>query len=263
MKLRTLAMEHMRWPEIREALDNGYDTAIVFAASIEQHGPHLPIDTDEVLGYAGALDLAERLGNALVAPIIRPGLSKHHMPLPGSLTLRPEIFEGIVEDYVAAYVHHGFKKIVLTSSHGGNFATMEKVAAKTNALYKDKGVAVVSGMTLATMLDVLAEQESVLGVEPGTFGGHADAWEASEMLMLGCEDVDLSAAQQGYMGGLLGEKVNKVLSEDGGFVKLSPCGIIGDPTVSTVEIGEHLFKLLQDEQEKAIRANFAKEGAAL
>lgn len=90
----TLLLENMTWKEIDVAKKNGFDSVIIFAASVEQHGPALPEITDTVLGYAEAVDLAKRLGNTLVAPVIRPGLSKHHLGFPGSLTLRPEVFKG-------------------------------------------------------------------------------------------------------------------------------------------------------------------------
>jgi len=121
----TLLLEEMTWPEIRTALQNGMRTVVVCAASIEQHGPHLAERTDTTLGYAEAEALARRLGNALVAPVIRPGLSAHHMVLPGTVTLRPEVFRGVVEDYISSYVRHGFTTIVLISSHGGNFDAVE------------------------------------------------------------------------------------------------------------------------------------------
>lgn len=259
--MKNLLLEHMRWPEIREAIDNGMDTVILYAASIEQHGPHLPENTDVVLGYAGAEDLARRLGNALVAPVIRPGLSLHHMALPGTVTLRPEVFEGLVKDHVAAYVQHGFKRIVLSSSHGGNFETMSRLAASEGAHYRDQGITIVSGISLNDMLELLAELEVREGLAPGTLGGHSDAWETSEMLMLGNENVRQDLAEQGYMGGLLGGDADRMFH--GGVVALSPNGIVGDARPSDPQRGARIFQAMQDAQEKAVRENFARAGASL
>lgn len=91
-------------------------------ASNEQHGPHLAENTDYIFGLEMCRAVAEKMGDALVAPVIRPGLSQHHMRHPGSLTLRPETFRMLVEDYVDCYVRHGFERIVLLASHGTNFA---------------------------------------------------------------------------------------------------------------------------------------------
>ena len=85
-------MEEMTWREIQQALRDGTDTVILVAASVEQHGPHLPTGTDTMIGYALAAAVAAKMGNALVAPVIRPALSGHHMDFPGTITLRMDTF---------------------------------------------------------------------------------------------------------------------------------------------------------------------------
>ena len=90
------------------------------AASIEQHGPHLPTATDTIIGYALAEAVAAKLGNALVAPVIRPALSFHHIDFPGTITLRMPTFVKVLEEYCESLKVHGFKNIVLFVSHGGN-----------------------------------------------------------------------------------------------------------------------------------------------
>lgn len=163
--MKSLLLEELTWPEIQSAMDAGMKTVIIFAASIEQHGPHLAENTDTVLGYTNAVDLARRLGNALVAPVIRPGLSKHHLTMPGSITLRPEVFAGIVEDYVAAYVHHGFDTIILSSSHGGNFGAMNQIARAQAEKYPH--VRIVSGWSLDEMTAKLDQLEQGEGWKRG------------------------------------------------------------------------------------------------
>lgn len=194
--MKTCLLEEMTWPEIREAMDQGFDTVIIYAASIEQHGPALPESTDLCLGYAEAADLAVRLGHALVAPVIRPGLSKHHMGFPGSVTLRPEVFRGVVEDYVAAYVHHGFRRIILGASHGGNFSAMDEIAAGLARRYPD--VCIVTGCCLDELDASLIELEKMEGLPHGTCGGHACDWETSIMMML---DADRAAGGPGDAAG--------------------------------------------------------------
>src|SRR5918912_314656 len=93
-------IEHMTWPEIEDAIKRGKRTAIVVAASSEQHGPHLPEATDALLGEELGARLAHRLGDALVAPVIRPGCSEHHMAFAGSLTISAELLAAILDAYV-------------------------------------------------------------------------------------------------------------------------------------------------------------------
>lgn len=245
----TLLLEKMTWPEIKEALDNGYDTVIIFAASVEQHGPALPEITDTALGYLEAEDLARRLGNALAAPVIRPGLSAHHMGFPGSITLRPEVFRGIVEDYIAAYVHHGFRNIVLCSSHGGNFKALENIAAEQARRYP--GVKIVTGMSLDDLDENLAEMDRVEGLPVGTCGGHACDWETSVMMMIDEGYVRKDKLQRGYVGPLTGELLDRFFNQGVGSV--SPIGVMGDPTGANAERGRRYFEYQQELQVRCIR----------
>ena len=123
MEHMSILLKYMTWPEIQQKLNDGFDTIIINVASVEQHGYHLPECTDEIIGVGLSCGLAEKLGNTLVAPSVIPGLSDYHLPLPGSLSLRPEIFRGILEDYISCYQNHGFERFILLSSHGGNMDT--------------------------------------------------------------------------------------------------------------------------------------------
>ena len=247
--MKTYLLEEMTWPEIKAALEQGIDTVVIYAASIEQHGPALPEMTDTVLGYAGAVDLAKRLGNALAAPVIRPGLSKHHMSFPGSVTLRPEVFKGVVEDYVAAYVHHGFRTVVLASSHGGNFRMMDELAAELAEKYPD--VCIVSACSLDELDETLAQMEIEEGLPAGTCGGHACDWETSVMMSLDERYVRKDKLQAGYIGALTGELLERFFEQ--GVHSVSPIGVMGDPTKADAERGRRYFNRLQDVQEAAVR----------
>ena len=94
-----ILMEEMSWVEIEAAIENGKTTVIVVSGSIEQHGPHMPTGTDTFLGYEVAQRAARQFGKALVAAVIRPCLSEHHMGFPGSLTLSWETYNDVLYDY--------------------------------------------------------------------------------------------------------------------------------------------------------------------
>ena len=247
--MKTYLLEEMTWTEIREAVEQGADTVIICAASVEQHGPALPENTDTILGYAEASDLAKRLGNALAAPVIRPGLSAHHMCFPGSVTLRPEVFEMVVEDYVQSYVQHGFRRIVLISSHGGNFRALEESAGRLCEKYPE--ACIVTGCSLDELDASLAEMEQAEGLREGTCGGHACDWETSVMMYLDETFVRKDRLQTGYVGPLTGELLARFFKE--GVESVSPIGVMGDPVNEDRERGKRYFYHLQDMQEKAVR----------
>src|SRR5688500_6258442 len=90
---KEVRLERMTWPEIGDAIAGGMRTVIIPSGAVEQHGPHLPLMTDSASASAVGLNLARRLGDALVAPTIWMGCSDHHMGFPGTITLRRETFE--------------------------------------------------------------------------------------------------------------------------------------------------------------------------
>ena len=116
----TVLLEELSWPEVEDALNRGVRTVVIVAASIEQHGPHLPTITDTAIGHAVGERLARKLGNALLAPVIRPACSDHHLAFPGSLSIPEEVFVETVIAYVRSLAPHGFDTFVLFSSHGGD-----------------------------------------------------------------------------------------------------------------------------------------------
>jgi creatinine amidohydrolase len=139
----TLFIEEMTWMEVRDALKAGKDTAIVATGGVEQNGPYLSTGKHNVVLRATTQAIAERLGNALIAPIvpfvpegdIDPPTS--HMKYPGTISLSEETFRSLLTDICASLRAHGFKNLILIGDSGGNQAGMKKVAADLNAKWGD------------------------------------------------------------------------------------------------------------------------------
>lgn len=250
--MRTLLLEEMTWPEIRRAIESGMKTVLIYGGAIEQHGPHLAESTDMTRAYAEAIDLAKRLGNALVAPVVRPGISVPHMTLPGSISLRPEIFKGIVEDYISAYVQHGFTRVVLASTHGGNMPTLLQVFAQSREKYPD--IQFAMGYTMKDIGPVITACEQAEGLPKGTCGSHSCDFETSLMLLNNPELVHMEKAEAGWIGVLTPEILTQMDKE--GIDSVTPNGILGNPTGATAARGAKYFKAMQDLQETLIRDQF-------
>lgn len=247
--MQTLLLEQMTWPEIQEALRKGMKTVIIYGGAVEQHGPHLPEITDTARAYAEAEDLAQRLGNALVAPVVRPGISVPHMTLPGSISLRPEVFKGIVEDYIAAYVRHGFTQVVLASTHGGNMPALLQVLEESRVKYPQ--VRFAMGYTMKEVGPVIAACEQEEGLPRGTCGSHACDFETSLMLLKTPELVHMDRAEPGWVGELTPELVQKMEQE--GINSVAHNGVLGNPTGASPQRGAKYFKAMQDLQESLVR----------
>ena len=237
-----IALEHMRWPDVRAALDAGTTTVVFACGAVEQHGPHLPLFTDAEHGTRLATGVARRLGKALVAPTIRIGCSEHHMAFPGTISLQPATLEAICRDYCVSLAHHGFTKLCIIPSHGGNFAPL---AAMRDRLQAAAGARtrVLIYTDLQAVFGVwqrVVEEESGLG---DRVGGHADIAESSVMLALHPELVRAEAAVAGCLEPPTPAFVQRILKE--GFHTVSPTGIIGDARGLSAKIGERCFEELE------------------
>lgn len=113
----------LRADELRERAKQG-SIAVVPIASMEQHGPHLPVEVDSILGETiaarSALKLVAHGTPVVVLPVVWTGLSEHHMSFGGTITLDHAGFFAVIEGVARSLLRHGFKKIVLLNAHGGN-----------------------------------------------------------------------------------------------------------------------------------------------
>ncbi len=251
----SIHLEEMTWPEVAAALADGWQTVIIPVAAIEQHGHHLALCTDTVLGTKAAELLAQRLGQALVAPAIRPGLSPHHMAMPGSLTLRPKTFRLLVEDYINCYARHGFRLIILLGSHGGNLPALEEVAQRADQIWPD--LLVITAPEVPDLAE-LAAIEKLFCLPPGTNGGHADDRETSEMLAVAPQYVRQDRMVPGYTEPLTEGKRALFFAE--GVTALTKVGAVGNPAKASASKGWRYFEQTADRLEALVKEKLAQAG---
>jgi creatinine amidohydrolase len=241
---KEIRIECMTWPEILKAMEAGYDAILIFTGSVEQHGLHLPLLTDTILGYALGERVARKLGNTLLAPVIRPGISEHHMKFKGTVSLSEEVFKGTVRDYVRSYARHGFRRIIVTWSHGGNAKAISEVLpelaaelpnveilghADTNAFFKD-------------WMSFAAQR----GVDLERLGIHAGEGETSCMLAVVPEQVRKDQLAQGFMGDLVNPQGAHAKLLQDGLHTLTENGILGDARHVDAERGAAYLEMLAD-----------------
>jgi creatinine amidohydrolase len=227
-------IERLTWTDVQRLIESGKRRVIICAASSEQHGPHLPESTDYLLGKATARRLAQHLGDALVAPVIRPGCSEHHMAFAGSLTISAVQLMDLLDSYVDGLRRHGFESFVVISSHGGNFP----VLAEWARMRPKPGCQVVSD--LDGFMSALVEVERRFGRDDGAVL-HADVCETAMMLHLHPELVHMDRAEPGFLGELRPERLFQE-----GMRGISPNGILGNPVGATAEMGEAMLDSLAD-----------------
>jgi creatinine amidohydrolase len=229
-------LEEMTWREIKEALKKGKKTIIVPIGSIEQHGPHLPTGTDSYTGDILGERIARKLSDALVAPTIRLGCSRHHIEFPGTITLTPETLMRTIKEVCASLARHGFKNIVLMPTHGGNFAPVNAVAPE---IARELKVNLVVIADLKELIETMAKTMQAFNVTQAQAGAHSGAAETS--LMLACHEnlVRRDLIRTGYLGEYT---TPTILSK--GIKTYSPIGVLGDPEKASREAGEKIINRL-------------------
>ncbi len=116
-------IELMTYPEIYSAIhDHGKTTVLVYNGGTEQRGPHAVLGGHTFMARAIAPMIAQKLGNALVAPVLPFSANPAggvDSKMPGSVALAPELFQRVNEAVVDSMAKNGFKDIVLMGDHGG------------------------------------------------------------------------------------------------------------------------------------------------
>ena len=230
----------MTSPEIGKALEKGYDTAVFAVGSNEQHGQVLTVSTDTVLGDVLALNVAKQLGNALKYPTINIGCSEHHMMFPGTVTLGKETLHMLLKDYVGSLARHGFKRVIILPSHGGNFGPLSEVVGELET--ENPGIEIIAYTDLIGFVEYLTRTSAKLGISAEDSGAHAGESEVSMMMYVNPDGVRVEKIPEakGYVG-VFDETATQLIFEKG-IAGLSPIGVIGDPAEASKEHGKEYIE---------------------
>lgn len=252
-----LEIEYMTWPDVRDRLEAGYRTVVFAVGATEQHGPHLPIATDAIQGWATAVGVARALGKALVAPTIRPGLSPHHMAFPGTMTLRHETLANLIIDYCTSLAAHGFTAVVVLSAHGGNHDTV-RIACRDARSHVKAGTRIVPICDLPSYgTDPAAPKD------PRDAGYHAARGETSRMLHLAPDLVHMDRARDWTSPFSANVREVGSLLAQASTRHFAPDGTMGLPTSATADVGRDIFdRRVKNvaEQVRLFLAHVEKEG---
>lgn len=229
-------------PEIQR-LDRNIPVVFPVSAT-EQHGPHLPLATDRMIGEHFCTEMSKAIPDkVIILPIMSIGCSEHHMDFAGSLSIQHQTFLSQAEDILSSVARHGFKNIIVFNSHGGNLAVGQLLLEKFGADNQDLNVALVTWWKLVS--DALLELN-----ETGPGGvGHAGEFETSLMLHIRPDLVQLDKREamkniKSYpwaeMDMLRGSKASIFRS----MKAMTSNGVFGDPSVCSAEKGNKITKIV-------------------
>lgn len=244
-----LRMAQLAWPAIGSLIGGGRRTAILVAASVEQHGPHLACETDCWYGEEMAVRVAARLGDALVAPVIRPGCSEHHMGFPGTFSIPPSLLVALVKEHVRCLAECGFTRVVLTSSHGGNFNPLHSALSELVDHCTKLGISLLPVLDLGAFIGALTKAPLARGLDQGLPAVQADLVETSIVLALRPETAHMELAEPGYMGEFDLDDLFRL-----GLKRVTANGVLGDPTQASAELGGEIISALEYYLYDAVKA---------
>jgi creatinine amidohydrolase len=229
-------LNKMTWEDTVAAVRAG-KVVLLPVGTMEQHGPHLPVDTDNVLVRHVCEEAARRAPESLACAALVPyGYNAHTMEFPGTVNVRPANFIGYLYDVCASYAHHGFRYIIIVNGHGSNQHLCEAAARQVSMETSARCATTMWDSFLGEVLKQIRESEAPGGI------GHACEMETSVYMHLEPEQV-----RRDKMRKEIAWNVSKYWHRDpfgSGALSYSPyqheytqSGVAGDPTVATAEKG--------------------------
>jgi creatinine amidohydrolase len=252
---KALVLQEMSWVDVKEYLKTN-DMAIIPLGSTEQHGPHLPLGTDDYEAMGISKLISEKTG-VVIVPVLLVGYSIYHSGFPGTLSLKPETMEAVLFETVEVLIKHGFRRFMFLNYHGGNNITHDSVIRRIN--HTTIGIAV--GIGIGDSIQKPEDEEF--------FDWHAGKGETSIMLYLKPESVRMDRAEkpvitftpkvkelqelakkQPELNNVLGKLlvVPAETGKGGASHEVSSNGVwsFNDPRTASAEIGEKSVKKMVD-----------------
>jgi creatinine amidohydrolase len=225
------------------ALDKTIPVVLLTAAT-EQHGPHLPLCTDRLIGehFCRELDHAIPQG-VLILPTLSIGCSAHHLDFPGSLSLSHETFLHQIEEIVDCVNRHGFNRIILLNSHGGNQGVNSVATDKLGHAHPDCRIVSVTWWKLGAD-QLLTLNSSGMG---GT--GHACEFETSLLLHFSPDhvraDIPMDVrTNKTYSWGESDMMHGSEATLYRSIREMNASGVVGTPSAATARTGAAISRIV-------------------
>jgi creatinine amidohydrolase len=223
----SVQIDDMTWTELKSRIAGGATIVLVPIGGTEQNGPHMVLGKHNVRARVLSEEIARRLGNAVVAPVmsyvpegaITPPAA--HMRFTGTISIPDATFESLLEATARSFKQHGFRDVVFLGDHGGYQKSEERVAARLNREWKSDPACRVHALLdyyriTQTAYVAALKQKGFSSAEIGTHAGLADTALAMAV------DKSLVRADALAPDAKLGERD----------------GVYGDPHRATAELGQ-------------------------
>ncbi len=235
-------LEELTSTEVRALVAAGSTTVLIPIGGTEQNGPHMALGKHNVRVKFLAGQIAMRLGNAVVAPVlgyvpegaIFPPVA--HMRFQGTISIPDATFENLLEATAKSFKQHGFRDVVFLGDHGGYQKNEVRAAGKVNKAWAADPQTRAHALTVfyeaaqAPYIQVLRSK----GYSDAEIGTHAGLADTSLMLAIDKSLVRMDMLVEG--------------------AKSSPAdGVYGDPRKSSAELGQIGVQIVVDKSVRGIQ----------
>lgn len=217
---------------------------IVPVGSLEQHGPHLPVEVDSMLAETVALETARRMVAkvpTLVLPCVWTGISEHHMSFGGTVTLPFATFCALISGICRSLVRDGFRRIVVLNGHGGNDYGLKVVCDELASELDAAIIQTTYWHAAAGPIAALLERQKVLQ--------HACEAETSMMMAVRGDLIDAArfASAEVERTPELSEIAGPGLYRWRSLAARAASGVVGFPTAASAQKGRRLIEAIADD----------------
>jgi creatinine amidohydrolase/Fe(II)-dependent formamide hydrolase-like protein/7-cyano-7-deazaguanine synthase in queuosine biosynthesis len=228
----------LTWPEAQSRLKE-VDVALLPVGSLEQHGPHLPLDTDAFDAQYLARQVAAGCSDPkpLVLPLIPYGISYHHEDFSGTIDISPKTLSQLAYEIGMSAARNGITKLVIINGHGGNIPALQYAAQMIN---KDARIftCVETGET---------SEKDILGMIETPNDVHAGEIETSTTLAIRPHMVRQDKRSKfipNFSSRYLNFSSKRSVEWNARIAKISSSGILGDPTKASQKKGEKIWAIM-------------------
>jgi creatinine amidohydrolase len=239
-KKESFWFDELSMPEAEQAAKDG-KVVIIPCGSIEEHGDHLPLNTDSLQAEYVALGVAKKTG-CLVAPPLRYGLCNSTRNFPGTITITFDSLRSIMTDILEDFIRNGFKRLLIITGHaGGSHMTAIRLAAKA-VIVKHMNEADRPRIMVCSDYDFAFD---LRGIEFDDRDSHAGTIETSRVMAIRSDLIKGKGAPN--FPNL--PRFEVVPDPERCF----PSGVMGDPTVASSEKGQKINEYVIDQIAKLVK----------
>ena len=235
---KSFMLGELTWPEAEDYLKE-VDIAILPVGAIEQHGHHLPLDTDAFDAEYLARQIAKACSRPrpLVLPLVAYGVSYHHDDFRGTISINNDTLSKLVYEIGISVAKNGIKKLIILNGHGGNGPSLNFAAQMIN---RDARIFVSVDSGETSDVDIYQMVETPNDVHAGEFETSTALATRPHLVKMEKAQASVPAFSSRYLDFTSKRSVSWYAYTE----RISRTGVMGDPTKATAEKGRKMWKIM-------------------